>query len=245
MAIACAKVTVRALTHPCVHPLFARLGKVTEVMLFSSSPFEPRPGLLIIPQAFDAAAVSHAVRDVLRSAPLRSVQTPTGEMSVQMSNCGPYGWIADRTGYRYSSRDPLRSEPWPALPPILLAVAQALAVRAGYANYTPDACLINSYRPGAKMGYHQDRDEAALDHPVVSLSLGMSARFVVKPGSARTGKAQSFELHEGDGLVLGGQARLAYHGISRILPTPTTLWPEQRINLTLRVTGCGYVLKRS
>jgi alkylated DNA repair protein (DNA oxidative demethylase) len=172
------------------------------------------------------------LRAVVKAAPLFVPRMPrTGKpFSVRMSNCGALGWVSDETGYRYQPAHPETGEPWPAMPDALLAAWQALA---GY-PHPPEACLINLYDATAKMGLHQDRDEDDLDAPVLSLSLGDTAVFRVG-GTSRGGRTMSLKLQSGDALSFGGPARLAFHGIDRIIAGTSTLLPQGgRINLTLR-----------
>jgi alkylated DNA repair protein (DNA oxidative demethylase) len=150
--------------------------------------------------------------------------------SVRMTNCGPLGWVSDVTGYRYQPQHPDTGAPWPPMPPAVLAAWHDLA---DY-PYPPEACLINVYAPDARMGLHQDRDEHDFAAPVVSLSLGESCLFRVG-GTRRSDPTRSFRLASGDALVLGGPARLAFHGVDRIIRGTSTLLPDGgRINLTLR-----------
>ena len=151
-----------------------------------------------------------------------------------MSNCGPLGWVSDRTGYRYDPIHPTTGRAWPPLPKLVL---DAWAKLADYPE-PPEACLINYYDGGAKMGMHQDRDEESFVAPVVSLSLGDTCVFRYG-GTERRGPTKSLKLRSGDALVLGGAARLAFHGVDRILAGSSTLLDEGgRFNLTLRrVTG--------
>lgn len=172
------------------------------------------------------------IRRVLEGAPLfRPVMPRTGKpFSVRMSNCGPLGWVSDLDGYRYQATHPVTGEPWPAMPQMLIDLWTALAPDSPPA----EACLINFYETAARMGLHQDRDEETFDAPVVSVSLGDTATFRIG-GTARKGPTKSFRLASGDVVVLGGEARLAYHGIDRILAgTSTLLKNGGRINLTLR-----------
>jgi DNA oxidative demethylase len=173
-----------------------------------------------------------AVRDVIREAPLYTPQMPRSgkPFSVRMTNCGSLGWVSDITGYRYQAEHPETGRPWPSIPDIVLRAWVDLA------NYPalPEACLVNVYAPGTKMGLHQDRDEDDLSAPVVSLSLGDTCLFRVG-GTKRGDLTRSFRLASGDALVLGGPNRLAFHGVDRILAGTSTLLPEGgRINLTLR-----------
>jgi alkylated DNA repair protein (DNA oxidative demethylase) len=152
-------------------------------------------------------------------------------MSVRMTNCGTLGWMTDAAGYRYQPTHPQTGRPWPPIPAMLMRAWRDLA---GTYPHAPEACLINYYGADARMGLHQDRDEQDFDAPVVSLSLGDTGLFRIG-GTTRGGTTQSFRLASGDAVVLGGAARLAYHGIDRVLPGTSTLLPEGgRINLTLR-----------
>ncbi len=193
------------------------------------------PGVLHWPHWLDADAQGALVaelRAVVRQAPLFQPRMPkTGKpFSVRMTNCGPLGWVSDERGYRYQPLHPETGEPWPLMPAPLLDAWDALA---GY-PHPPEACLINFYDKNARMGLHQDRDEAAFDAPVLSISLGDSALFRIG-GTTRGGKTLSFKLASGDALLFGGEARLAYHGIDRILSGSSQLLPQGgRLNLTLR-----------
>lgn len=172
-----------------------------------------------------------ALRDVVRDAPLVRPVTPRGQpMSVQMTAAGPYGWITDRQGYRYASEHP-QGTPWPPIPEPVLAVWNALSG----VDRQPECCLINFYGEGARMGLHQDRDEASYDWPVLSISLGDDGLFRMG-GITRGGKTQSVWLQSGDVVVMGGEARLAYHGVDRIrFGSSSLLENGGRLNLTLRV----------
>ena len=193
------------------------------------------PGIRYYPgywSAADQAALVEELRLILKQAPLFTPTMPkTGKpFSVRMTNCGALGWVSDREGYRYQPHHPLTGEAWPSMPRLLTEAWQALA---DY-PHPPEACLINYYNPDAKMGLHQDRDEDDFAAPILSFSLGDSAIFRIG-GTERGGKTQSLKLHSGDALVMGGPARLAYHGIDRILAgTSTLLGREGRVNLTLR-----------
>jgi alkylated DNA repair protein (DNA oxidative demethylase) len=177
------------------------------------------------------AALVDEVRAVVREAPLFSPDTPYGKpMSVGMTSAGRYGWYSDRSGYRYVERHPSGAT-WPPIPQGALAVWDRVS---GTAR-APDCCLVNFYREGARMGLHQDRDEADFSQPVVSISLGDEGLFRIG-GTTRGGKTQSVWLGSGDVLVLSGAARLAYHGIDRIrFGSSSLLRDGGRINLTLRV----------
>ena len=196
---------------------------------------EPRPGLIYSPGYFTLEAQQALVariREVVAQAPLfQPVMPGTGKpFSVKMSNCGPLGWVSDINGYRYQKTHPETGRPWPAMPAGLVDLWQDLAPDAP----APEACLINYYTPRARMGLHQDRDEQIFEAPVVSVSLGDTATFRVG-GHRRKDPTVSLRLRSGDVVVLGGDARLAFHGIDRILKDTSTLLNNGgRINLTLR-----------
>jgi alkylated DNA repair protein (DNA oxidative demethylase) len=157
------------------------------------------------------------------------------EMSVRMTNCGELGWVTDKErGYRYQPTHPVTGRPWPPIPDTLLGLWQEVANH----PLPPQACLVNFYSGKARMGLHQDRDESDFSAPVVSVSLGDDCLFRVG-GTKRADPTQSFRLRSGDVVVLGGEGRLAFHGVDRIYPgTSTLLKNGGRINLTLRrVTG--------
>ncbi|MYH60022.1 MAG: alpha-ketoglutarate-dependent dioxygenase AlkB [Boseongicola sp. SB0675_bin_26] len=171
------------------------------------------------------------LRDVAAIAPFRRYETPGGrKMSVRMSAAGKVGWITDRAGYRYDALQP-DGEAWPEMPATVLGVWSA----ASGVERMPDSCLVNFYGEGAKMGMHQDRDEADLNWPVVSISLGDDALLRIGQ-AARGGSTRSIWLNSGDVAVLSGSARLAYHGIDRIRFGSSSLLPDGgRINVTMRV----------
>src|SRR5688572_8325833 len=202
----------------------------------SRSGQDAQSGLRIIPGYLDRAAQAAllaAVRIALDRAPLYTPRMPkTGRpMSVRMTNCGPLGWVTDQErGYRYQPTHPETGAPWPPIPELLMDAWKALARY----PHPPEACLINWYGPEAKMGLHQDRDEDDLAAPVVSLSLGDTGLFRIG-GTRRSDPTRTVRLASGDAVVLGGEARLAFHGVDRILPGTSTLLPEGgRINLTMR-----------
>jgi DNA oxidative demethylase len=197
----------------------------------------PRPlsGLRLIPAYLDRPgqeALLTALRTVLAQAPIYTPRMPKSgkPLSVAMSNCGPLGWVTDEAGYRYQPLHPQTGHPWPAMPDIVLAAWKALA----HYPHPPESCLINYYGPTAKLGLHQDRDERDFAAPVVSLSLGDTCLFRIG-GLKRNDPTRTIRLASGDALVLGGKARLAFHGVDRILSGTSTLLSEGgRINLTLR-----------
>src|SRR5260370_37359037 len=155
-------------------------------------------------------ALVAAIAQITAQAPFRRMVTPGGfQMSVAMTNCGSVGWVTDRTGYRYDSRDPDSGAPWPAMPDVFLALARDAAEDAGFTGFVPDACLINCYHPGARLSLHQDKDERDYAHPVVSVSLGLPATFQFG-GLKRNDRPLKVPLHHGHLLVSGGPPRLVY-----------------------------------
>ena len=197
------------------------------------------PGVALYPGWLDPAgqtALRDELREIVRQAPLfRPTMPRTGKaFSVRMTNCGSLGWVADSAGgYRYQPAHPDTGLPWPPIPERVLAAWRELS---GYER-EPQACLINFYDADARMGLHQDKDETDFSAPVVSLSLGDTCLFRIG-GNARTTPTRSFRLASGDVLVLGGPARLAFHGVDRVIPdTSTLLSGGGRINLTLRRVG--------
>jgi alkylated DNA repair protein (DNA oxidative demethylase) len=180
------------------------------------------------------AALLAAFDEVTAQAPLRHLVTPGGySMSVAMSNCGRLGWVSDRSGYRYDRLDPLSGQPWPALPPLFLDLAQRAAGAGGYSGFSPDACLMNLYQPGSRLTLHQDRDEKNLGAPIVSVSLGLPAVFQFG-NTERSGKTQRLRLVNGDVVVWGGPSRLAYHGVLPLADGEHALTGRRRVNLTFR-----------
>ncbi|EJM99915.1 alpha-ketoglutarate-dependent dioxygenase AlkB [Phyllobacterium sp. YR531] len=194
------------------------------------------PGIRYFPDYFSQqqqASLLDDVRAIVTTSPLYVPAMPkTGkEMSVRMTNCGALGWVTDKErGYRYQATHPVTDRPWPAIPSMLLDLWNSV----GDYPQSPEACLINFYSEAAKMGLHQDRDEQNLQAPVVSVSLGDTCLFRFG-GTNRNDRTQSIKLSSGDVVVLGGEGRLAFHGVDRIYPgTSTLLKNSGRINLTLR-----------
>lgn len=177
------------------------------------------------------------LREILRAAPLYTPTMPRSgrPFSVAMTNCGPLGWVSDKAGgYRYQACHPVTGEAWPAMPPRLIDLWRR---HAGY-PHLPEACLVNHYRPGARLGSHADLDEVNREAPVLSVSLGCDAVFHVG-GPRRSDRKVRFILRSGDILVLGGPSRDAVHGIDRIVPDTSGLVQSVidgggRINLTMR-----------
>ncbi len=194
------------------------------------------PGAVLL-RGFAAAETAELVATVAAvaaAAPFRHMTTPGGYvMSVAMTNCGAAGWITDRTGYRYAPCDPLTGRPWPPLPPLFRDLAAAAAAAAGFAGFAPDACLVNRYAPGTRLTLHQDKNERDFAQPIVSVSLGLPARFLFG-GAKRSDRPRRIALASGDVVVWGGPARMAFHGVDALADGDDPLTGRCRINLTLR-----------
>ena len=194
-----------------------------------------QPGLRFLPGHFGPADQHHLVeilRAAVAEAPLLTPVMPrTGRpFTVRMTNLGPLGWVSDRAGYRYQPTHPETGRPWPSIPDPLLGLWRTVS---DY-PHDPEACLVNFYNGGAKMGLHRDEDEEDFAAPVLSVSLGDTAVFRMG-GPERGGRTESFKLSSGDVLVMGGRSRLCYHGIDRVLTGTSSLLKDGgRINLTLR-----------
>jgi alkylated DNA repair protein (DNA oxidative demethylase) len=174
------------------------------------------------------------INAIVTQAPFRHMVTPGGHsMSVAMTNCGDAGWVTDRSGYRYDANDPEGGKPWPAMPLSFRKLAAQAAAEAGFAKFSPDACLINRYQPGARMSLHQDKDEHDFGAPIVSVSLGLPAIFLFG-GLQRSDKPRRYRLEHGDIAVWGGPARLAFHGVAPLADGEHAMMGPQRINLTFR-----------
>jgi alkylated DNA repair protein (DNA oxidative demethylase) len=182
----------------------------------------------------DEDGLRRALDDIVLQAPLRAMVTPGGQsMSVATSSCGGWGWVSDRRGYRYSATDPCSGQPWPRMPELFLALAQGAAAAAGFPGFVPDACLINCYLPGARMGLHQDKDERDFSAPIVSVSLGLPAVFLLG-GLRRADPVARIQLAHGDALVWGGPDRMRFHGVQPVKPGSHPLLGGRRVNLTFR-----------
>ncbi|MEC8898589.1 MAG: DNA oxidative demethylase AlkB [Pseudomonadota bacterium] len=201
-------------------------------------------------EAFDEGVVvlrRHAVKhqqalmrdidQVTRLAPFRHMNTPGGhQMSAAMTCCGPLGWVTDETGYRYQPQDPLSGLRWPAIPDSFVSLARKSAREAGFPGFDPDACLINRYQPGAKMGLHQDKNEKDFAWPIVSVSLGLPIVFQFG-GLKRNDRPARILLEHGDVVVWGGPARLRYHGVLTLKAGEHPVTGSARYNLTFRKAG--------
>jgi alkylated DNA repair protein (DNA oxidative demethylase) len=209
--------------------------------LFANQPVPPGKEPLeegaVILRGFVAVEAATLLEDVARiaeKAPFRHLETPGGyTMSVAMTNCGRVGWVSNRSGYRYDPVDPDTGAPWPAMPEAFVNLAVRAAAEAGFERYDPDACLINRYVPGAKLGMHQDRDEKDAWAPIVSVSLGLPATFLWG-GRKRGDPVRRLRVENGDVAVWGGPARFVYHGVSPLKAGEHPLTGATRINLTFR-----------
>lgn len=201
------------------------------------SSHEPLEDGAVLLRGFAAALAPALVEEVARiaqAAPFRHLVTPGGfTMSVAMTNCGRVGWVSDRRGYRYDPVDPDTGQPWPEMPAAFLDIAARAAAAAGFANYDPDACLINRYAAGAKLGLHQDRDEKDAWAPIVSVSLGLPAVFLWG-GQRRSEPVRRLRVESGDVAVWGGPARFVYHGVAPLREGQHSLTGGVRLNLTFR-----------
>lgn len=182
-------------------------------------------------------ALLAGVEEVIAQAPFRHMETPGGyTMSVALTNCGELGWTTDARGYRYSRIDPVSSQPWPAMPRAFRQLATDAAREAGFADFAPDACLVNRYAPGSRLSLHQDRNERDYGAPIVSVSLGMPAMFLFG-GDDRADRAARVPLFHGDVVVWGGVDRLRFHGVMPLKDLPHPRLGSQRINFTIRKAG--------
>lgn len=218
-----------------------REGRAVTTELFAASAGERSPAQLgagaVVLRGFAVSgqvALLADLQTVVTHAPFRHMVTPSGHrMSVGMTNCGSWGWVTDRTGYRYDSKDPATEHPWPRMPESFLRLAGRAAAAAGFTGFVPDACLVNRYGPGARLTLHQDKNEADFGQPIVSVSLGVAAVFLFG-GTKRSDKPQRVPLEHGDVVVWGGPARLRYHGVLPLKAGHHHLLDGHRVNLTFR-----------
>ncbi len=175
------------------------------------------------------------VRGIIATAPLARLRTKGGgQTSAAMTNCGAAGWWSDPKGYRYVTANPATGASWPAFPPSFLAAVRKIARDSPWPDFAPDACLINFYEPGAKMGLHQDKDERDFAHPIITVCLGDDADFLIG-GFSRSDKTQALIVRSGDALIMGGASRMRFHGVRKIYPGTSPL-PDVggRFSLTFR-----------
>lgn len=209
--------------------------------LFDSLPTEPvveplGPGACILRGLVRGREreLLNAVDQIAGAAPFRHLITPGGyRMSVAMTNCGQLGWVSDRSGYRYDPIDPLTQHRWPPMPELFLQLAADAARRAGFDGYRPDAALINVYEPGTRLSLHQDRDERDAVAPIVSVSLGVPAKFIWG-GARRSDPTRRILVESGDVVVWGGPSRFVFHGVAPVPENTHALTGQRRINLTFR-----------
>ena len=192
------------------------------------------PGITLLRGFADTSRLMPLVEQVSSTSPFRHLVTPGGQtMSVAMTNCGPMGWVSDRSGYRYSPQDPLTGRRWPEMPAEFCELALTAATRGGFPDFVPDACLVNRYSVGSRLTAHRDADEQNFAQPIVSVSLGLPASFAFY-GLTRGGKGRSVALEDGDVLVWGGPSRLVYHAVRPVKPGEHPLTGGFRYNLTFR-----------
>ena len=213
----------------------------TPLDLFADGYAEPcretlGPGAVLL-RAFASsrsAALLATLEKVVQRSPFRFMTTPGGyRMSVAMTNCGAVGWVTDRSGYRYDALDPVSAACWPEMPPVFRELAVEAARTAGFAEFRPDACLINRYEPGARLSLHQDKDERDLDSPIVSVSLGLPAVFLFG-GHRRAERPRRVPVAHGDVVVWGGPARLRFHGVQPLKEGRHPHLGACRFNLSFR-----------
>jgi len=201
-------------------------------------PPELPTGFALLSAALDRStqeAAYTAVRAVAKEAPFSQPRTKGGgQFSAEITNCGSAGWWSDERGYRYETTDPRSGRAWPAMPRVFADLLETVLTGTEAAGFQPDACLINQYVAGAKMGLHQDKDEADFSHPIVTVCLGASADFWVG-GQKRADKPMIVPVHSGDVLIMGGASRMSYHGVRKIYAGTSPLdGLDGRISLTFR-----------
>ena len=192
------------------------------------------PGITLLRGCADSSRLMPLIEHIAAVAPFRHLVTPGGQtMSVAMTNCGPLGWVSDRSGYRYDAQDPLTGKNWPSMPEKFRSLALRAARQGGFPQFRPDACLINRYSPGSRLTAHRDADEQNFAQPIVSVSLGLPASFAFY-GLERGGKGRTVALADGDVLVWGGPSRLVYHAVRPVKAGHHHVTGSFRYNLTFR-----------
>ena len=190
-------------------------------------------GVTVLAGFADTASLLAYLPDIQAAADFRNMHTPGGKkISVAVTNCGALGWVSDQRGYRYQATDPLTGQRWAPMPEAWHQIARDAAALAGFQNFHPNACLINRYLPGNRMTAHQDKNERDFSQPVVTISTGLAGEFRIW-GEERVGAATGVPVYDGDVLVMGGPARLWYHGVNTIKADPSG-HPPHRISLTFR-----------
>ena len=195
---------------------------------------EIHPDVFVLTNFVDTQPLYSTISQIHKKAPFQKMVTPNGhETNIPLTNCGGYGWTSDKTGYRYSKINPNSNQHWPAMPDKLSKLAYDAAKEVGFENFLPDACLINQYAVGKKLGSHQDKNEQDFSQPIVSVSIGLSAVFQVF-GNTRSGVKAEYTLQDGDVMVWGNSARLVYHGIKMVKADPLNPILKHRYNITFR-----------
>ncbi|BCK75479.1 DNA repair protein [Acetobacter aceti NRIC 0242] len=181
-----------------------------------------------------APALLEAARHIVRQAPFRHLVTPGGHrMSVAMASFGDYGWVSDRSGYRYTPVQPENGQPWPVMPDVFRSLVEEATEAAGFPHPPLQAGLLNLYRPGTRLSLHQDKDEEDAEIPIVSVSLGVAATFLWG-GLDRAAPVRRFRLSHGDVVVWGGPSRMMFHGVAPLAVSSHPLTGECRLNMTFR-----------
>lgn len=204
---------------------------------FLLQPEAVQPEVWLLPQFTSAAALWADLCAVAAVAPFRHMMTRMGHpVAAAMTNCGALGWTSSARGYAYRTVDPETGRPWPPIPAAWLALAREAAALAGYADYVPDACLVNRYAVGVGMGRHNDDSEQDFSQPIVSVSLGLPTRFAWW-GDRPEGRGRDLPVQDGDVLVWGRSARLGFHAVRPVPPGRHPVCGEFRFNLTFRKAG--------
>lgn len=192
------------------------------------------PSTFLLSGYANTSALQTEILRLSNISPFRKMQTPMGHYTgIELTNCGPFGWVSDSRGYRYEPIDPITNQPWPAMPPQFSQIARDAAALAGFDKFDSNACLINHYQIGDKLGSHQDKDEGEFDSPIVSISIGLPATFQIF-GKTRSGIEIEVELKDGDVMVWGGASRLIYHGVKSIKQDKLNPKLKHRYNITFR-----------
>ena len=190
--------------------------------------------IFVLANFIKTAPLLAEVERITLESPFRKMLTPNGHYTgVALTNCGDYGWVSDQQKYQYSRNDPINNQPWQPMPKQFKLLANSAALAAGFENFNPDACLINQYLIGTKLGSHQDKNEKDFSQPIVSVSIGLPATFQIF-GMQRSGKILDYQLHDGDVMVWGNSSRLIYHGVKALVPNKLDPKAKQRINITFR-----------
>lgn len=192
------------------------------------------PDVFVLTNFVETHALFQAINRINQQSPFRKMMTPNGhETNIPFTNCGEYGWTSDKSGYRYSKINPHTNSAWPEMPSQFETFASSAAMKVGFEHFIPDACLINQYVIGTKLGSHQDKNEMDFTQPIVSVSIGLPAVFQIF-GNKRSGVLAEYRLQDGDVMVWGRTARLIYHGIKTVKADPLKPEMKHRYNITFR-----------